>query len=239
MVIGLCLLTAMLEPGCLGFHSLPDFSSPQCFDASRQLPGAEPDHSKNQPQLLNNMRTGSKRRKPIETKVISVPVGEPASGPPADSWAWRKYGQKPIKGSPYPRSYYRCSSSKGCPARKQVERSRTDPSMLMITYTSEHNHQPAVNGKKLPDASISHENTHCSNISQPHPHTDMNPILSSEILESPAMNLLGEETASAEGADSCISRAEIKEDEDDLFAGLGELPESSAIFFSTDFFNET
>ncbi|KAM0071987.1 putative transcription factor WRKY family [Helianthus debilis subsp. tardiflorus] len=36
--------------------------------------------------------------------------------------------------------YYRCSSSKGCSARKQVERSRTDPNMLVITYTSEHNH---------------------------------------------------------------------------------------------------
>ncbi|KAG5028764.1 hypothetical protein JHK87_012278 [Glycine soja] len=28
------------------------------------------------------------------------------------------------------RGYYRCSSSKACPARKQVERSRTDPNML-------------------------------------------------------------------------------------------------------------
>lgn len=38
------------------------------------------------------------------------------------------------------RGYYRCSSSKGGSARKQVERSRIDPNMLVITYTSEHNH---------------------------------------------------------------------------------------------------
>ncbi|KAI3705757.1 hypothetical protein L1987_75998 [Smallanthus sonchifolius] len=35
-----------------------------------------------------------------------------------DGWAWRKYGQKPIKGSPYPR----CSTTKDCLARRQVER---------------------------------------------------------------------------------------------------------------------
>ncbi|KAJ6714415.1 WRKY TRANSCRIPTION FACTOR 30-RELATED-RELATED [Salix viminalis] len=58
----------------------------------------------------------------------------------SDMWAWRKYGQKPIKGSPYPRSYYRCSSLKGCLARKQVERSSTDPSIFIITYTAEHSH---------------------------------------------------------------------------------------------------
>ena len=28
----------------------------------------------------------------------------PADGSSSDVWAWRKYGQKPIKGSPYPRS---------------------------------------------------------------------------------------------------------------------------------------
>ncbi|RWW70324.1 hypothetical protein BHE74_00022029 [Ensete ventricosum] len=31
-------------------------------------------------------------------------------------------------------------SSKGCQARKQVERSSADPGMLLITYTAEHNH---------------------------------------------------------------------------------------------------
>ncbi|KAL2245648.1 UNVERIFIED_CONTAM: putative WRKY transcription factor 69, partial [Sesamum indicum] len=36
--------------------------------------------------------------------------------------------------------YYRCSSSKGCPARKQVERSRLDPTTLLITYSCDHNH---------------------------------------------------------------------------------------------------
>ncbi|XVE64774.1 hypothetical protein DITRI_Ditri07aG0128800 [Diplodiscus trichospermus] len=63
-----------------------------------------------------------------------------ADGLPSDIWAWRKYGQKPIKGSPYPRSYYRCSSSKGCLARKQVERSCSDPRIFIITYTAEHSH---------------------------------------------------------------------------------------------------
>ncbi|GMH08948.1 hypothetical protein Nepgr_010788 [Nepenthes gracilis] len=57
-----------------------------------------------------------------------------------DTWAWRKYGQKPIKGSPYPRNYYRCSSSKGCTARKQVERSAADPNLYAVTYTGDHCH---------------------------------------------------------------------------------------------------
>ncbi|KAK6925885.1 WRKY domain [Dillenia turbinata] len=38
------------------------------------------------------------------------------------------------------RNYYRCSSSKGCGARKQVERSHTDPNMFIVTYTGEHIH---------------------------------------------------------------------------------------------------
>ncbi|KAL6542674.1 WRKY Transcription Factor [Orobanche hederae] len=98
-------------------------------------------------QISSPRITGIKRiRKSQAKKVVCIPAPAPVNSKaggevvPSDLWAWRKYGQKPIKGSPYPRGYYRCSSSKGCSARKQVERSRTDPNMLVITYTSEHNH---------------------------------------------------------------------------------------------------
>ncbi|KAI3990501.1 hypothetical protein MKX01_022801 [Papaver californicum] len=78
-----------------------------------------------------------KRRK-VQQKRLVCKV--PAEGVSADIWAWRKYGQKPIKGSPYPRGYYKCSSSKGCMAKKLVERSYSEPSMFLITYKAEHNH---------------------------------------------------------------------------------------------------
>ncbi|RAL51035.1 hypothetical protein DM860_005391 [Cuscuta australis] len=66
-----------------------------------------------------------------------------------DKWAWRKYGQKPIKGSPYPRSYYRCSSSKGCLARKQVERSNSKAGTFVVTYTAEHSHSQPTRRNSL------------------------------------------------------------------------------------------
>ncbi|GAB4826309.1 hypothetical protein Ancab_009174 [Ancistrocladus abbreviatus] len=70
-----------------------------------------------------------------------------------DNWAWRKYGQKPIKGSPYPRNYYRCSSSKGCTARKQVEKSPTQPNLYLVTYTGDHCHPRPTHRNSLAGSS--------------------------------------------------------------------------------------
>jgi hypothetical protein len=39
----------------------------------------------------------------VKKVVCEVPVADGGVSGPDDQWAWRKYGQKPIKGSPYPR----------------------------------------------------------------------------------------------------------------------------------------
>ncbi|CAJ1973818.1 unnamed protein product [Sphenostylis stenocarpa] len=83
----------------------------------------------------------SKRRKNRVKKTVRVPaISSKIADIPSDEYSWRKYGQKPIKGSPYPRGYYKCSSVRGCPARKHVERASDDPTMLIVTYEGEHRH---------------------------------------------------------------------------------------------------
>nr|WGV38253.1 WRKY [Loropetalum chinense var. rubrum] len=51
---------------------------------------------------------------------------------------WRKYGQKQVKGSEYPRSYYKCTHP-NCQVKKTVERSH-DGQITEIIYKGTHNH---------------------------------------------------------------------------------------------------
>eukprot|EP00005_Dracoamoeba_jomungandri_P005871 CAMPEP_0174260512 /NCGR_PEP_ID=MMETSP0439-20130205/9803_1 /TAXON_ID=0 /ORGANISM="Stereomyxa ramosa, Strain Chinc5" /LENGTH=408 /DNA_ID=CAMNT_0015344769 /DNA_START=28 /DNA_END=1254 /DNA_ORIENTATION=- len=52
-----------------------------------------------------------------------------------DGYNWRKYGQKNVKGSAHPRSYYKCTDT-NCSVKKQVERCEN----TTITYEGMHNH---------------------------------------------------------------------------------------------------
>ncbi|KAH7682937.1 WRKY transcription factor 2 protein [Dioscorea alata] len=55
-----------------------------------------------------------------------------------DGYNWRKYGQKHVKGSVHPRSYYKCTHP-SCQVKKKVERSH-DGQITEIIYRGAHNH---------------------------------------------------------------------------------------------------
>lgn len=102
----------------------------------------------------------SKRRKNRVKKTIRVPaISSKIADIPPDEYSWRKYGQKPIKGSPYPRGYYKCSTMRGCPARKHVERAPDDPTMLIVTYEGEHRHAQAAMHDSMVGSGLMFEST--------------------------------------------------------------------------------
>ncbi|CAN6467923.1 unnamed protein product [Victoria cruziana] len=208
----------------------------------------------------------SKRRKAVPKTVVTVRVESPAGkqkgeGPPSDSWSWRKYGQKPIKGSPYPslfrgskifklpnflislknltKGYYRCSTSKGCSAKKQVERCKTDASVLIITYTSSHNHPGPEHHKPQPKTSTEPTSPIPTCSTEPPPSTEADPHfhapkeeqLNEEDIQQFAgegnntgpLNVLPEEPVSQSPQILDFSTT-TKTEENDFFDELEELP---------------
>ncbi|KAK7276081.1 hypothetical protein RIF29_17213 [Crotalaria pallida] len=63
-----------------------------------------------------------------------------------DGYNWRKYGQKQVKGSENPRSYYKCTYP-NCPTKKKVERS-LDGQITEIVYKGSHNHPKPQNTRR-------------------------------------------------------------------------------------------
>nr|XP_043619323.1 probable WRKY transcription factor 26 [Erigeron canadensis] len=63
-----------------------------------------------------------------------------------DGYNWRKYGQKQVKGSENPRSYYKCTYP-NCPTKRKVERN-LEGHVTEIVYKGSHSHSKPQNAKK-------------------------------------------------------------------------------------------
>ncbi|KAL6994180.1 hypothetical protein U1Q18_012287 [Sarracenia purpurea var. burkii] len=85
-----------------------------------------------------------------------VAVVKPAN----DGYNWRKYGQKRIKASEYPRSYYRCTHL-NCPVKKKVGHN-FGGQITEITYKGHHNHELPQSNKRSKDGIDSKSNTNGS-----------------------------------------------------------------------------
>ncbi|XP_076916730.1 WRKY DNA-binding transcription factor 70-like [Bidens hawaiensis] len=83
--------------------------------------------------LAKGRRGCYKRRKTIDSRMEVSDTIE-------DGYAWRKYGQKRILNSNFPRCYFRCTHKQGhgCKALKQVQKLEDGSNMFRITYFGHH-----------------------------------------------------------------------------------------------------
>lgn len=99
-----------------------------------QEEGDQQEHKGTKPQLKAKKKNQKKAREARFAFLTKSDIDNLDDG-----YRWRKYGQKAVKNSPYPRSYYRCTTV-GCGVKKRVERSSDDPSIVMTTYEGQHSH---------------------------------------------------------------------------------------------------
>ncbi|KAL1559365.1 WRKY transcription factor [Salvia divinorum] len=92
---------------------------------------------------VKDLRGCYKRRRTSDSWVTLSPTME-------DNYAWRKYGQKTILNSDYPRSYFRCTHKQdGCKALKQVQRIKGDEIIYQTTYFIHHTCKETLRARPL------------------------------------------------------------------------------------------
>ncbi|RCV13734.1 hypothetical protein SEVIR_2G380600v4 [Setaria viridis] len=69
-----------------------------------------------------------------------------------DGYNWRKYGQKHVKGSENPRSYYKCTHP-NCEVKKLLERS-LDGQITEVVYKGRHNHPKPQPNRRLANGAV-------------------------------------------------------------------------------------
>ncbi|KAL1308701.1 WRKY DNA-binding transcription factor 70 [Arachis hypogaea] len=126
--------------------------SPSSADPSDDYSGES--HNMKRSNLTPAKKVGRgcyKRRRTEHTWTTISPTAD-------DNNAWRKYGEKEIQNSKFPRSYFRCSRKydQNCRAIKHVQRTQENPCMYQITYIGMHsckatpNDAPTINQDTTP-----------------------------------------------------------------------------------------
>ncbi|XP_022972028.1 probable WRKY transcription factor 48 [Cucurbita maxima] len=131
----------------------PNSSSVSNSSSNEAAPIEEVDKNAKTSKVLKPKKNQKKQREPRFAFMTKSDIDHLDDG-----YRWRKYGQKTVKNSPYPRSYYRCTTSQ-CGVKKRVERSSSDHSIVITTYEGQHTHQSPV----MPRGSIRilSESTNC------------------------------------------------------------------------------
>ncbi|KAJ4913269.1 putative WRKY transcription factor 20 [Raphanus sativus] len=94
--------------------------------------------------------TGTSSDIPVGSEQDESVQNDPRGSTPSvladDGYNWRKYGQKHVKGSEFPRSYYKCTHP-NCEVKKLFERSY-DGQITDIIYKGTHDHPKPQPGRR-------------------------------------------------------------------------------------------
>ncbi|KAM1187572.1 hypothetical protein ACFX2J_023480 [Malus domestica] len=116
-------------------------------------PSLMPEEASRQLTLPSTSDTKSYVRQSSEASHSDGKYQPSSTGRPADdSYNWRKYGQKLVKGSEFPRSYYKCTHM-NCPVKKKVERIPSGE-ITEIIYKGQHNHEVPQPSKRPKDGDL-------------------------------------------------------------------------------------
>ncbi|XP_020149447.1 probable WRKY transcription factor 57 [Aegilops tauschii subsp. strangulata] len=128
--------TGSMEGAGASSNSTDDGATREAADADGRPAAATEAASKPAPALApgKTMKKQKRARQPRFAFMTKTEIDHLEDG-----YRWRKYGQKAVKNSPFPRSYYRCTNNK-CTVKKRVERCSDDPSVVITTYEGQHCH---------------------------------------------------------------------------------------------------
>ncbi|KAG6513435.1 probable WRKY transcription factor 4 isoform X1 [Zingiber officinale] len=126
---------------------IPSPFSTELTNFSSQLIQESPKPTHSTTKSVEGSETFNKKSQ-LNTTVVDKPSH--------DGYNWRKYGQKIVKGSEYPRSYYKCTHPK-CPVKKKLERS-VDGQVTEIIYKGRHNHECPEPNKRTKEGNPSRLN---------------------------------------------------------------------------------
>nr|XP_010921554.2 WRKY transcription factor 55 [Elaeis guineensis] len=119
----------------------------------------------------SSIQRSSRRRRDSGGTIVRVPALRTGNTeiPPDDGYTWRKYGQKDILRSRFPRSYYRCThkSYYGCNAKKQVQRLDEDPYTYEIKYCGTHSCKTSTTPLLIPSITPNTNNASSSSNNNP------------------------------------------------------------------------
>ncbi|KAE8708178.1 putative WRKY transcription factor 28 [Hibiscus syriacus] len=126
------------QPATPNSSSISSASSEAVNDEPDKVDDQEEDQKKTSKQLKPKKTNQKRQREPRFAFMTKSEVDHLEDG-----YRWRKYGQKAVKNSSFPRNYYRCTTNL-CKVKKRVERYFSDPSIVITTYEGQHTHPSPI-----------------------------------------------------------------------------------------------